>query len=141
MASTIASEKRSCLKFVAAFCVNFFVANDGKLVGPRRDEDENGVAMAGFVHAGFLEPLLGRFERIAAQFAALEIDADLARAARLLFANRFHDSIVLEFIEEFFRAHPLPATAGSSSTEAATSAAKSTTTTEAPAPARAPATP
>ena len=42
-------------ELLAAFFVNRFVADNGELVGPRRHENKDGVALAGLVHAQPLE--------------------------------------------------------------------------------------
>ena len=61
----------------AALFVNRFVANHGEFVRTRRHEDQNGVSFAGSVHAELMESFGRGRERIAIQFPALHINADL----------------------------------------------------------------
>ena len=89
----------------AALFVNRFVTNDRELVRAWRHEDQNGVSFARSMHAELVESLGRGGERIAVQFPALQIDANLSGRFRFHLLNRMHDPIVLEFAEKFFRAH------------------------------------
>lgn len=62
----------------AAFFVNRFVADNGELVGPRRYENKDGIALASFVHSETLKLFLCNDQRIGAQFSALNVNANLA---------------------------------------------------------------
>jgi len=63
----------------AAFFVNRFVADNGELVGPRRYENKDGVALASLVHSQPQKFFLRNHQRIGIQFAALNKNANLAR--------------------------------------------------------------
>ena len=89
----------------AALFVNRFVTNDRELVRAWRHEDQNGVSFARSMHAQLVESPGRGGERIAVQFPALQIDANLSGRFRFHLLNRTHDPIVLEFAEKFFRAH------------------------------------
>ena len=89
----------------AAFLVNRLVADNGEFVGPRRNKNKDGVALAGFVNSEALKFFLCNDQRIAAQFAALNKDANLAGSFRFGFTNRAHDSFVFELAEKFFGSH------------------------------------
>ena len=89
----------------AALFVNRFVTNDRELVRAWRHENQNGVSFARSVHTELLESLCRGGERIAVQFPAVHINADLPGCFRFRVLNRTHDPIVLEFAEKFFRAH------------------------------------
>ncbi len=62
----------------AAFLVDRFVANYGKLMRAGRDENEHGIAFARFVHSEPVKFLLRSNQRIGIQLAALNVNADLA---------------------------------------------------------------
>ncbi len=94
-------------KLLAAFFVNGFVADHGKLVRARRHENENGISFCGLVHSEPMKLLLRRNQRIEFQFAALNKDADLPGRFRLGVFDRIYNAIVLEFAEEFSRSHRL----------------------------------
>lgn len=65
-------------KSFAAFFVNRLVSDHGELVGARRDENEDGVLVLCFVHSEVMKFFLRRNQRITAEFAALNINTDLA---------------------------------------------------------------
>src|SRR3982751_6467478 len=89
----------------AAFFVNRSVANDGKLVRARRYENQYRIALARFVHAEPVKFFLRDAQRIDIQFAALDINADLAGSFRFSVADRLHDLVMLKLTEKFFRSH------------------------------------
>ena len=64
-------------ELLAALFVNRLVANHGELVRARRHEDKHSVAFLRSVHAELVESLGRGGERIAIQFPALHIHADL----------------------------------------------------------------
>ncbi len=64
-------------ELLAALFVDRFIANHGKLVRARRHENEHSVAFLRSVHAEPVESLGCGGERIAFQFPALHINADL----------------------------------------------------------------
>src|SRR3977135_4165683 len=64
-------------ELLAALFVNRLIANDRELVRARRHEDQNGVSFARSMHAELVESLGRGGERIAFQFSALHINADL----------------------------------------------------------------
>jgi len=53
------------------------IANDGKFMGARCDEDEHGIAIGSPVHPDAMKLFLRRDQRVAAQVPALNINADL----------------------------------------------------------------
>jgi len=65
-------------EFLAAFFVNRFVADDGKLMRAGCDENEHGIAFARFVHVEPLKFFLRSGQWISLQLAALDVNADLA---------------------------------------------------------------
>jgi hypothetical protein len=89
----------------AAFFMNRLVADNGEFVGPRRYENKDGVALVGFVHSKALKFFLCNDQRIGAQFAALNKDANLAGSFRFGITNRAHDPVVFELAEKFFGSH------------------------------------
>lgn len=74
-------------------------------MGAGRDKDEDSVAMLRPIHLEFEELLLCQRQSVALNLAALEINADVARALRFRFLDRFHDAFVIEFLEKFLGAH------------------------------------
>ena len=65
-------------ELLAAFFVNRLVANNGELVRARRYENQHGIALAGLGHSEMLKFFLCNDQRIGVQFAALNINANLA---------------------------------------------------------------
>ena len=65
-------------ELLAAPFVNRFVANDGKLVRSRRYKNQHRIAFPDLGHSKPLEFFLRNDQRIGIQFAALNINADLA---------------------------------------------------------------
>ncbi len=65
-------------ELVAAFLMNRFIADDGELVRAWRDENQNRVLLTCLVHTKLMKLFLRCSEWIAAQFAALNINANLA---------------------------------------------------------------
>jgi hypothetical protein len=110
----------------AAFFVNRLVADNGKFVGPRRDENKDGVALAGLVHSETLKFLLGNRHRIRLESAALNINANFAGGFRFRFTNRAHNSCMLKPAEKVSRSHRSP-------TRSRASAAKTPASTAEPA--------
>src|SRR5437773_6839771 len=113
-------------ELVATFLVNGFIADDGELVRAWRDENQNRVLLTRLVHAKLMKLFLRCSEWIAAKFAALNINTNLAGSFRFTFANRVHDPVMLKLAEEFSASHLLPARSGSSSAKTASAAAEST---------------
>jgi hypothetical protein len=92
-------------ELLATFFMNGLVADHGKFVRTRSDENQNSIAFVRFMYPEFVKFLLRGEKRITAQIAALDINADLARSFRFRLPDRLHNAIVLEFADEFFRAH------------------------------------
>lgn len=65
-------------ELLAAFFVNRFIADDGEFVRSRRYENQHAIAFASFVHSETLKLFLCNDQRIGAQFAALNVNANLA---------------------------------------------------------------
>jgi hypothetical protein len=61
----------------AALFVNRFVTYDRELARAWRHEDQNGVSFARSMHAELVESLCRGGERIAVQFPAVHVNADL----------------------------------------------------------------
>jgi hypothetical protein len=108
----------------SAFLVNRFVTDNGELVGPRRYENKDSVALLGLVHCETLKFLLRNHHRIAVEFAALNINADFARGFRFRFTNRAHNSCVLKPAEKVSRSHRSPTRSRSSAAKTPASAAE-----------------
>ena len=62
----------------AAFLVDRFVANYGKLMRAGCNENKHGIALARFVHAESVKFFLRSSQWIGIQLAALNVNADLA---------------------------------------------------------------
>ena len=119
-------------KRLAALLVHASISNDRKLLGARRNEDENGIAFPRLRHAKSLELVAGIGDRVG-HITALNENADLARSVRFRCSNRPGDTIVFQFAEKFPCAHKhLPARSGAA---AAKTAAATTEPTETAAPA------
>ena len=69
---------KSLPELPAAFFMNGLVAYHGKLMRSGRDKNEDGIALTRFVHAESMKLFLGSNQWICTQFAALNINADLA---------------------------------------------------------------
>jgi hypothetical protein len=65
-------------ELLAAFFVNRFITNNRELVRARRYENQHRIALAGLVHSETLKLFLCNDQRIGIQFAALNINANLA---------------------------------------------------------------
>jgi len=65
-------------ELLAAFFVNRFIANNSELVCSWRYENQHRIALAGLVHSETLKLFLRNDQRIGAQFAALNINANFA---------------------------------------------------------------
>src|SRR6266487_5807498 len=65
-------------KLVATFLVNGFIANNSELVLAWCDENQNRVLLTRLVHTKLMKLFLRCSEWIAAKFAALNINANLA---------------------------------------------------------------
>jgi hypothetical protein len=89
----------------AAFFVNRSVADNGELVGPRRYENKDGVALASLVHCETLKFLLRNHHRIGVEFATLNINANFAGGFRFRFTNRAHNSCMLKPAEKLSGSH------------------------------------
>jgi hypothetical protein len=95
----------------AAFFVNRLVTDDSEFVRSRGYENQDRIAFPSFVHSETLKLFLCNDQRIGAQFAALNKNANLAGRFRFSFTNRFNNPVMLELVEKFFRSHSLPAPA------------------------------
>lgn len=62
----------------AAFFVNRLVTDDSEFVRPRRYENQHRIALTSVVHSKTLEFFLRNLQRIGAQFAPLNKNADFA---------------------------------------------------------------
>lgn len=93
----------------AAALVNRPITNDGDLVGSRCYKNEDSVTLPGLVHCELLKFFPGNHDRIGVEFAALNIDTNLAGSLRLRFTDRAHNSFMLKPAEKFFCSHLLPA--------------------------------
>jgi hypothetical protein len=83
-------------EFLAAFLVNRLIADDGEFMRPGRNENEHGIALAGFIHPQSTKFFLRRNQWICAQFATLDVNANLAGRFRFGGTNPSHDLVVLE---------------------------------------------
>jgi hypothetical protein len=108
----------------AAFFVNRFVADNGELVGPRRYENKDGVALASLVHCEALKFLLRNHHRIGVEFAALNINANFARGFRFRFTNRAYNSFMLKPAEKVSRSHRSPTRSRAPAAKTSASAAE-----------------
>ena len=117
---------QSLPELIAAFLMHAFVADNRELLRARSHENQDGVAMGGLLHSELEEFLLRHWQRIAGDFAALDVNANLARAFRFRRRNRRSDAFVIESAEKFFRlAYCLPTRAGAAAAETSAAAAES----------------
>ena len=65
-------------EFLAAFLVNRFIADDGEFMRPGRNENEDGIALACFMHPQSMKFFLRRDQWVCVQLAALDVNANLA---------------------------------------------------------------
>ena len=89
----------------AAFFVNRLVADNGEFVSPRSHENKDGVALLGLVHSESSKFLLRNRNCIRLEFAALNINANLAGGFRFRFTNRAYNSFMLKPVEKVFGSH------------------------------------
>jgi hypothetical protein len=78
------------------------------------------------MHLELLKLFLRKNQGIGVEFAALNINSNLAGSLRFTFANRLHDPVMLKLAEEFFASHLLPARSRPSAAKTASTAAEST---------------
>jgi hypothetical protein len=83
-------------ELVGASFVDRFVANNSELVRAWRYKNQHSIALAGFVHSQSLKFFLRNDQRIGAQFAALNINANLAGGFCFSIANRLDDAVMLK---------------------------------------------
>ena len=118
-------------EYVAAFFVNAAIADHGKFLHPRRDENQDAVVLASIGHAEFVELFLRRGDSIADR-ASLNVNANLPGRFRFRRRDRLHDPVVIEPTQKMFSAHSLLPTAARPATTAktapATKSAKATAT-------------
>src|SRR6266545_1200105 len=123
---------------VAALFVNAQVAHNRELARARDQVDQDRVAMTGFGHAQFEEPLLRKYQRVG-PLAVRNINANFAGAFALSLGDCLDDSGFVQSADEIFRSHVLlPASARAAAAETAaaagkTSAGKAATTPSPPA--------
>ena len=67
---------QSLPKLIAAIFMNGFVADDGKLMRSRRNEDKNGVALGRLMHAKPVKFLLRRDEWITGELSTLNVNVN-----------------------------------------------------------------
>jgi len=91
---------------VAAFFVNAAITDHGKFLHPRRDENQDAVALASIGHPEFVELLLRRGDGIADR-ASLNVNANLPGRFRFRRRDRLHDPVVIQFKKEIFCPHVL----------------------------------
>ena len=92
-------------ELLTALLVNAFISDDGELLRAGNDKNQDGVSLLRLLHPELEKFLLGKWQGIARQFAALNEDANLAGSLRLRCGDRVDDAIVLEPGQEFFRSH------------------------------------
>jgi hypothetical protein len=92
-------------EFFAALFMDAFVTHDGEFLRPRRDEDQDRVALGRFLHPELNEFFLCSFERIFLEGPSLEENPDLPGSGRFRFLDGSHDPIVLELANEIMGAH------------------------------------
>jgi len=92
-------------QFFFAFLVDRLVADNREFVRAGRDKDQNGISLGCLLHPESVKSFFRRRNRVGIQLAALNENSDLARSLRFRVANRFHDFIVLELAQKFFRSH------------------------------------
>jgi hypothetical protein len=103
-------------EFFAAFFVNGLIADHGKPMRARRDQNEHGVAVRCFVHPEPMKFLLRGGQRIDNQLSTLNINANLTGRFCFRLPNRVHDAVMLELAEKFLRTHGSPTSTGTSTT-------------------------
>src|SRR6266511_1061847 len=118
---------------VAALFVNAQVAHNRELARARDQVDQDRVAMTGFGHAQFEEPLLRKYQRVG-PLAVRNINANFAGAFALSLGDCLDDSGFVQLADKFFRSHVVsPAsaratTAGRPADTGTTAAANTTAT-------------
>ncbi len=88
-----------------AFLVNAFISDNRKFLRPRHDENQDGVAFRRLLHSKLEKFLLGKWQGVTRQLAALDEDANLARRLCLGRSDRGDDPLVLQPGHELFRVH------------------------------------
>lgn len=92
-------------EFLAALLMDPLVTHDRELLHPRRDEDQDRIALGRLLHPELNEFFLGPFERIFLECSSLEKNADLSGSGCFRLLDGRHDSIVLELANEIMGAH------------------------------------
>jgi hypothetical protein len=105
--------------------VHALVADDGKFLGPRRDENQHAVSLARFGHAHFHEGRLRRFDWIG-DFLVSDEHADFAGGLSLGFPDRGDDVVVTKLFKKFPGFHGSPTSSRAAATTGATSTGEST---------------
>jgi hypothetical protein len=85
-------------EFVAAFLVHSFVADHGELPRPGSDENQHAVSFPRLFHAEMAKLSLRVVERVAVQFASLDVDANFARGFCLRFLDGPDDPVMIELV-------------------------------------------
>jgi hypothetical protein len=108
-------------EFVPAFCMNAFVANDGKLVRARRHKNQHAVPLRGLIQAQPQEFHLRGSYRIVNAFVT---DSDVDPAGGLVFgvSNCRDNIVVLQVFGKSPRVHKLPAPSRAAAAETAAAA-------------------
>src|SRR4051812_33047003 len=110
----------------AAFRVDAFVPDDGELLHPRRNHDQDRVPLRRLLHPELDKFLLRADESVFLKSAPLEEHADLATGLRFRLLDGLDNPIVLELTDEIMRAHAFsPTAARPAATKAPAAAAKS----------------
>src|SRR6266545_3150674 len=89
---------------VAALFVNAQVAHNRELARARDQVDQDRVAMTGFGHAQFEEPLLRKYQRVG-PLAMRNINANFAGGFALSLGDRIDDFGFVQLAGKFFRSH------------------------------------
>lgn len=94
-------------QFIAAMFVNAFIAEDRKLVNPRRDKNQHPVTRFRLLHTEPLKSVLRRRQDVLLEFASLNINPDLAGSPLFRIANGLNNPIMIEPADEFLGSHRL----------------------------------
>lgn len=95
---------QSLPKRIAAPFVHPSIANDGKLLRARGNEDEDAIALPRLGHSETLELLPGLADRVG-HFAMLNEDANFARGRCFRAGNRLGDAVMFQLFDEVFCSH------------------------------------
>jgi hypothetical protein len=121
-------------EFFATLRMNRFIADDGKFMGARGDENQDAIAMGRPVEAQPHKLRLGNRHGVVHVFGA-DADVDPAGGLVLGAVDGRYDGVVLQMLGKCLGMHRLPASSGATAAKTAAAAGKSASTASESAPA------